>query len=134
MDQLLKERITRRLDNLSNDKAYQVLDYVEFLESKFGSGSGQASTLEKLADRVENTLRAGNVSASAIKGTRDVLDAAGRVMQGLAEAGRTVVNELQVPVQSVKKEVMDVKNAGTGKEDSGQRKETFGKDEEKETA
>ena len=134
MDQLLKERITRRLDNLSNDKAYQVLDYVEFLESKFGSGSGQASTLEKLADRVENTLRADNVSASAIKGTRDVLDAAGRVMQGLAEAGRTVVNELQVPVQSVKKEVMDVKNAGTGKEDSGQRKETFGKDEEKETA
>ena len=40
MDQLLKERITRRLDNLSNDKAYQVLDYVEFLESKFGSDSG----------------------------------------------------------------------------------------------
>ncbi len=104
MDELLKERIIRRLDNLPNDKAYQVLDYVEFLESKFGSRSGQASTLEKLADRVEDTLRAGRVSVSAIKGTRDVLDAAGRVMQGLAEAGRTVVNELQVPVQNVTKE------------------------------
>lgn len=134
MDQLLKERIIRRLDNLPNDKAYQVLDYVEFLESKFGSRSGQASTLEKLADRVEDTLRAGRVSVSAIKGTRDVLDAAGRVMQGLAEAGRTVVNELQVPVQNVTKEGTDVKNGGTGKKDGEQREQTSGKDENKETA
>ena len=130
MDELLKERIIRRLDNLPNDKAYQVLDYVEFLESKFGSRSGQASTLEKLADRVEDTLRAGRVSVSAIKGTRDVLAAAGRVMQGLAEAGRTVVNELQVPVQNVTKEGTDVKNAGPGKKDVGQREQTSGKDEE----
>ena len=130
MDELLKERIIRRLDNLPNDKAYQVLDYVEFLESKFGSRSGQASTLEKLADRVEDTLRAGRVSVSAIKGTRDVLDAAGRVMQGLAEAGRTVVNELQVPVQNVTKEGTDVKNAGPGKKDVGQREQPSGKDEE----
>ncbi len=134
MDQLLKERIIRRLDNLPNDKAYQVLDYVEFLESKFGSRSGQASTLEKLADRVEDTLRAGRVSVSAIKGTRDVLDAAGRVMQGLAEAGRTVVNELQVPVQNVAKEETDAKNAGTGKKDGGQHEQTSDKDENKETA
>ena len=134
MDQLLKERIIRRLDNLPNDKAYQVLDYVEFLESKFGSRSGQASTLEKLADRVEDTLRAGRVSVSAIKGTRDVLDAAGRVMQGLAEAGRTVVNELQVPAQNVTKEGTDVKNAGTGKKNGGQGAQNSGKDENKETA
>ena len=134
MDELLKERIIRRLDNLPNDKAYQVLDYVEFLESKFGSRSGQASTLEKLADRVEDTLRAGRVSVSAIKGTRDVLDAAGRVMQGLAEAGRTVVNELQVPVQNVTKEGTDVKNAGTGKKNGGQGEQNSAKDENKETA
>ncbi len=134
MDQLLKERIIRRLDNLPNDKAYQVLDYVEFLESKFGSRSGQASTLEKLADRVEDTLRAGRVSVSAIKGTRDVLDAAGRVMQGLAEAGRTVVNELQVPAQNVTKEGTDVKNAGTGKKNGGQGEQNSAKDENKETA
>ncbi len=98
MDELLKERILRRLENLPNDKAYQVLDYMEFLESKFGSRSGP-STLEKIADRVEDTLRAGRVSASAIKGTRGVFDAAGRVMQGLAAAGKTVVDELQAPVK-----------------------------------
>ena len=59
-----------------------------------------------------------------------MLDAAGRVMQGLAEAGRTVVNELQVPVQNVTKEGTDVKNAGPGKKDVGQREQTSGKDEE----
>lgn len=109
MDELLKERILRRLDNLPNDKAYQVLDYIEFLESKFGSRSGQPSTLEKIADRVEDTLRAGRVSANAIKGTRDVFDAAGRVMQGLADAGKTVVNELQAPIQSITKKTTDAK-------------------------
>ncbi len=97
MDELLKERILRRLENLPDDKAYQVLDYMEFLESKFGSRSGP-STLEKIADRVEDTLCAGRVSASAIKGTRGVFDAAGRVMQGLAAAGMTVVDVLQAPV------------------------------------
>ncbi len=106
MDELLRERILRRLENLPNDKAYQVLDYIEFLESKFGSRSGP-SALEKIADRVEDTLRAGRVSVSAIKGTRDVFDAAGRVMQGLADAGKTVVDELQAP----KKKVMRDKKA-----------------------
>ena len=102
MDQLLKKRIERRLEDLPNDKGYQVLDFIEFLESKYGNRSAQTSPLEKIADRVEDTLRAGRVSISAIKGTRDVFDAAGRVMQGLADAGRTVVDELQSPASSTK--------------------------------
>ena len=108
MDELLRERILRRLDDLPNDKAYQVLDYIEFLESKFGNRSGP-STLEKIADRVEDTLRAGRVSVSAIKGTRDVFDAAGRVMQGIAAAGKTVVDELQGPIQTITKKGSDDK-------------------------
>ena len=63
-----------------------------------------------------------------------MLDAAGRVMQGLAEAGRTVVNELQVPAQNVTKEGTDVKNAGTGKKNGGQGEQNSAKDENKETA
>ncbi len=116
MDELLKERILRRLENLPDDKAYQVLDYMEFLESKFGSRSGP-STLEKIADRVEDTLRAGRVSVSAIKGTRDVFDAAGRVMQGLADAGKTVVDELQAPRKKVTQEKKDGVEADKAKRD-----------------
>ena len=126
MDELLRERILRRLENLPNDKAYQVLDYIEFLESKFGSRSGP-STLEKIADRVEDTLRAGRVSVSAIKGTREVFDAAGRVMQGLADAGKTVVDELQAPVKKAPEEAPEeapVKEVKGEKKDEAAAKKT----------
>lgn len=127
MDELLKERILRRLENLPNDKAYQVLDYIEFLESKFGSRSGP-STLEKIADRVEDTLRAGRVSASAIKGTRGVFDAAGRVMQGLADAGKTVVDELQAPIKKVTQEKKDSTAAEKAKRDEAETQDDGGKE------
>jgi hypothetical protein len=136
MDELLRERILRRLENLPNDKAYQVLDYIEFLESKFGNRSGP-STIEKIADRVEDTLRAGRVSVSAIKGTRDVFDAAGRVMQGIADAGKTVVDELQAPIQNITKKGSSDKGdkkddaAGEGEEE---RAESVEDDGGKETA
>ncbi len=127
MDELLKKRILRRLENLPNDKAYQVLDYIEFLESKFGRRSGP-STLEKIADRVEDTLRAGRASASAIKGTRDVFDAAGRVMQGLADAGKTVVDELQAPIKKVTQEKKDSTAADKEKRDEAETQDDGGKE------
>jgi hypothetical protein len=99
MDELLKKRILRKLDGLSDEKALQVLDYIEFLQSKYGDRSS-ASPLRKIADSVEDTLRAGRVPVAAIKGTMGVFDAAGRVMQGLADAGRSVVDELQKPTES----------------------------------
>ena len=119
MDELMKDRVLRRLDGLPDEKVHQVLDYIEFLESRFGDRSGP-STLEKLADRVEDTMRAGRVSVSAIKGTRDVFDAAGRVVQGIADASRTVIDELQAPIKSdsAKTTTGDKKKSeGDGKKD-----------------
>lgn len=99
MDELLKKRILRKLDGLSDEKALQVLDYIEFMQSRYGERSS-ASPLQKIADSVEDTLRAGRAPIAAIKGTMGVFDAAGRVMQGLADAGRSVVDELQKPTDS----------------------------------
>ena len=107
MDELMKDRVLRRLDSLSDEKVHQVLDYIEFLESRFGNRSGP-STLEKIADRVEDTMRAGRVSVSAIKGTREVFDAAGRVVQGIADASRTMIDELQAPIKSDDKKTTTV--------------------------
>ncbi len=117
MDELLKQRIMRRLDNLPEDKAYQALDYIEFLESRFGDRSGP-STIEKIADRVEDTMRAGRVSVSAIKGTRDVIDAAGRVMQGIADVSRNVIDELQAPLTSSEKKESAKESTAEKKEDA----------------
>jgi hypothetical protein len=95
MNEFLKKRVERKLDSLSDERVYQVLDYIEFLESKYAARAPvQPSPLQRLAETVEDTLRAGRVSASAIKGTMDAMAAAGRVMSGLAAAGKAVVDEV----------------------------------------
>lgn len=95
MNEFLKKRIERKLESLPDERVYQVLDFIEFLESKYAArGSTEPSPLQKLAETVEDTLRAGRVSASAIKGTMDAMSAAGRVMSGLAAAGKAVVDQV----------------------------------------
>lgn len=95
MNEFLKKRIDRKLETLSESRVYQVLDYIEFLESKYATHPvATPSTFQKLAETVEDTLRAGRVSASAIKGTMDAMSAAGRMMSGLAAAGKAVVDEV----------------------------------------
>ena len=95
MNEFLKKRIERKLASLPEERVYQVLDYIEFLESKYAVNLvPEPSPLQKLAERVEDTLRAWKVSASAIKGTMDVIAAAGRVMDGIAAAGKAVVDQV----------------------------------------
>lgn len=95
MNEFLKKRIERKLDTLPDERVYQVLDYIEFLESKYAARTNNEPTpFQKLAETVEDTLRAGKVSVSAIKGTMDAMSAAGRVMSGLAAAGKSVVEQV----------------------------------------
>ena len=94
MNEFLKKRLDRKLESLSDERVYQVLDYIEFLESKYGAKTMEPTAFQKLAETVEDTLRAGRVSASAIKGTMDAMSSAGRVMSGLAAAGKSVVDQV----------------------------------------
>jgi len=98
MNEFLRKRIERKLDTLPDERIYQILDYIEFLESKYATKSEPAaSALQRLAETVEDTLRVGRVSASTIKGTMDAMAAAGRVMSGLAAAGKAVVDQVAGP-------------------------------------
>jgi hypothetical protein len=95
MNEFLKKRIQRKLDELPDERVYQVLDYIEFLDSKYAArSSSDPSPFQKLAETVEDTLRAGRMSASAIGKTMDAMSAAGRVMSGLAAAGKSVVDQV----------------------------------------
>ena len=95
MNEFLKKRIERKLETLPDERVYQVLDYIEFLESKYASRAPESpSALQRLAETVEDTLRAGRVSATAIKSTMDTMAAAGRVVGGIAAAGKAVVDEV----------------------------------------
>lgn len=95
MDDLLKKRIERAMDGLPDDKARQLLDYIDFLKSKYADRTARPSAMTRIADGVEDTMRVGKLPFAAIKGTRDVLDTAEKVVKGLADAGRTVVDEIQ---------------------------------------
>jgi hypothetical protein len=93
MNDLLRQRITKLLEALDDEKAYQVLDYAEFLTSKYGQRSEPDGLLARITATVENTMRAGKLPVQAITGTMSLMDSATKVMKGLAAAGQAVVEE-----------------------------------------
>lgn len=95
MNEFLRDRILRKLDGLSDERLYQVLDYVEFLESKYAERQEQASNpLFRFAEAVEDKLRAGRVSAGAIAETMNLMNKAVGVLNGVAAAGKSVADDL----------------------------------------
>jgi len=93
MNDILRERMLRKLETLPEDKVYQVLDYVEFLESKYAERPAGAPAFQKVAETLEDTMRAGRVPVTIIKGTMDAVGKAGRFFEGLAAAGKAAVDE-----------------------------------------
>ncbi len=93
MNDLLRQRILRALETLGDDRAYEVLDYVEFLSSKYAERARSTGLLAKLTETVEDTMRAGKIPLQAISGTIGLMDSAAKVMRGLAAAGQAVVEE-----------------------------------------
>lgn len=100
MNDVLKQRILRALEVMSDERGYQVLDYVEFLESKYAERQRPTNILAKLTDAVEDTMRAGKVPLKAISTTTGIMDGATKVMKGLAAAGQAVVDEAVKAVES----------------------------------
>jgi hypothetical protein len=93
VNDVLAERIRRKLETLSDEQAYQVLDYVEFLESKYAQRAAGAPAFQKVAETLEDTLRAGRVPLNIIRGTMDTVGKAGRFLEGLAAAGKSAVED-----------------------------------------
>lgn len=93
MQATLKDRILRHLETLPDERGYQVLDYIEFLESKYAERSAPDNVFTRLTETVENTMRAGKMPLDAIAGTVTFFDGASKVMRGLASAAQSVVDE-----------------------------------------
>ena len=95
MNQFLRDRILRKLDTISDERAYQVLDYVEFLESKYAERQNpSANVFQRFAETVEDKLRAGRVSAATISETMGLMNRAMGVLSGVAAAGKSVANDI----------------------------------------
>ena len=93
MNYLLKQRIARLLDSLSDERGYEILDYIEFLDSKYAERARPTGILARITETVEGTMRAGKLPIQAISGTMGFMDSAAKVMKGLAAAGQAVVDE-----------------------------------------
>ena len=94
MDEIMRKRLERKLEGLESARTYQVLDYIEFLESKYGTTARPPSPLERITEGVGDTLRAARAPASAIRGTMNAVDTASRMMRGLVSAGKAAVQEI----------------------------------------
>ena len=95
MNEHLRDRILRKLETLPDGRGYQVLDFVEFLESKYAErASPTASTFTRFTEAIEDQLRAGRVSASAIAETVGFMNRAANVLNNALETGKSMASEL----------------------------------------
>jgi hypothetical protein len=100
VNEFLKERILRRLESLPDERVYQVLDYVEFLESRYAVRQAQSpNVVQSFAEGVQDTLRAGNVSVKAISETMGLMSKAMSVLAGAKAAAESVASDVSGAVK-----------------------------------
>lgn len=106
MNPSLRDRINRHLEPLPDERGYQVLDYIEFLESKYaGPAASSPSLFQRFTEGVEDTLRAGRVSTTAIAETVGLLNKAVGVLSGVAAAGKSVASDIATAGKSVASDI-----------------------------
>ena len=95
MNEYLRDRIVRKMETLSDERLYQVLDFVEFLESKYAEKpETTAGIFTRFAEAVEDRMRAGQVSVSTIAETMGMMNKAMGILEGVAAAGKSVANDI----------------------------------------
>ena len=95
MNEYLRDRIVRKMETLSDERLYQVLDFVEFLEAKYAEKPEAAPGIfTRFAEAVEDRLRAGQVSVSTIAETMGMMNKAMGILEGVAAAGKSVASDI----------------------------------------
>lgn len=95
MHDVLRQRVLRRLESLPEAQIYQVLDYIEFLESKYArSIQVEASGLQRFAEGLEDRLRKKAMSPHTLREAFQLIAAADRVLSSVSNAGREILTEL----------------------------------------
>ena len=95
MHDVLRQRILRKLETLPEEQMYQVLDYIEFLESKYARDLiKEASGLQKFAENLEDRLRKKAVNPANIREAFQLIAAADRVLSSVSQAGKELLDDL----------------------------------------
>ena len=95
MHDILRERLMRKIESLPERQVYQILDYIEFLESKYGTDAvEETSGLRRFAEAVEDKLRKKAMSPATLREAFQLISAADKVLANVSSAGRKLMEEL----------------------------------------
>lgn len=96
MHDALRSRLMRHIEALPEEQVYQALDYIEFLASKYNRGAArQPTAVQRFTERLEDRMRVQGLAFGTIKGALGVVGSAGKVVDGITEAGRSVLREVE---------------------------------------
>lgn len=86
----------RKIESLPEEQIYQILDYIEFLESKYAAPEveKEPSGFQKLGEGIEDRMRRRAINPSNLREAFQVIAAADRALSGVAKAGRELFDEI----------------------------------------
>lgn len=117
MHDALYQRLIRKIESLPDEQIYQVLDFIEFLESKYSEVEPvEASGLQKFAENLEDKLRKKAVSPNTIREAFQLISAADRVLSGVSSAGKQILSDLGTALDVTSDTNGDEEGAGGGEE------------------
>ena len=93
-DSFLRRRLWRKLESLPDQRLYQVLDYVEFLEGKYGEEPSRPDGMQRLAEGIQDKLRARRAAPWALKGVMGALSVVDRAVGTAAKTARGLADEI----------------------------------------
>lgn len=121
MHDIMRKRLMRKLEALPDEKLYQVLDYIEFLESKYAERERiEPDPIQRFAERFEDRMRIRSLAPRAMSGTMKVIGTAGRVWDNLTGASQGLIEGIGSGIDSLRAGEDDETNdeAKNGLEDS----------------
>lgn len=123
MHDILRERLMRKIESLPEEQVYQILDYIEFLESKYGGDvAEEASGLRRFAEAMEDKLRKTAMSPATLREAFQLISAADRVLSNVSAAGKKLMEELTPGVDDLPSGRGPAGSAApTGRDDPGAR-------------
>lgn len=95
MNEILKKRIWRKLEDLPDEQGYQILDYIRFLEGRYADDESEAEGFRRFAEILQDKMRSRRVPARALKETMRVMGGADRVMGAFRDAAGEFLAELE---------------------------------------
>ncbi len=95
MHDVLRARLLRKIESLPEEQVYQILDFIEFLESKYAKESApEASGLQSFAEKLEDQLRKRTVSPASLREAFQLIAAADKVLSNVANVGKELLGDL----------------------------------------